>query len=46
MQYTDIAIVGSGLAGSTAAAMLGRAGIVTVPVDPYETCPFDFRVKN
>ncbi len=28
--YTDIAIIGGGLAGSTAAAMLGRAGISTV----------------
>ena len=27
MRYTDIAIIGGGLAGSTAAAMLGRAGI-------------------
>ena len=27
MKYTDIAIIGGGLAGSTAAAMLGRAGI-------------------
>ena len=26
MRYTDIAIIGGGLAGSTAAAMLGRAG--------------------
>ena len=30
MRQTDIAIVGGGLAGSTAAAMLGRAGIDTV----------------
>ena len=27
MRYTDVAIVGGGLAGSTAAAMLGRAGV-------------------
>ena len=30
MKYTDIAIIGGGLAGSTAAAMLGRAGVATV----------------
>lgn len=46
MRYTDIAIVGGGLAGSTAAAMLGRAGISTVVVDPHRTCPFDFRVEK
>ena len=32
MRYTDIAIVGGGLAGSTAAAMLGRAGVPTLPL--------------
>ena len=46
MKYTDIAIVGGGLAGSTAAAMLGRAGIETVLIDPHETYPFDFRVEK
>ena len=30
MRYTDIAIIGGGLAGSTAAAMLGRAGIAAI----------------
>ena len=34
MRYTDGAIVGGGLAGSTAAAMLGRAGISAVLIDP------------
>jgi hypothetical protein len=38
--------VGGGLAGSTAAAMLGRAGIATVLIDPHETYPFDFRVEK
>lgn len=36
MRYTDVAIVGGGLAGSTAAAMLGRAGIAAVMIDPHE----------
>jgi len=46
MKYTDIAIIGGGLAGSTAAAMLGRAGISAVVIDPHETYPFDFRVEK
>ena len=46
MKYTDIAIIGGGLAGSTAAAMLGRAGISTILVDPHETYPFDFRIEK
>jgi len=46
MRYTDIAIIGGGLAGSTAAAMLGRAGIPTLMIDPHETYPFDFRVEK
>jgi len=46
MNYTDIAIIGGGLAGSTAAAMLGRAGIPTVLIDPHQAYPFDFRVEK
>ena len=46
MKYTDIAIIGGGLAGSTAAAMLGRAGIPTILIDPHGTYPFDFRVEK
>lgn len=46
MRYTDIAIIGGGLAGSTAAAMLGRAGISAVLIDPHETYPADFRVEK
>lgn len=46
MQYTDIAIIGGGLSGSTAAAMLGRAGISTVLIDPHESYPPDFRVEK
>jgi len=46
MRYTDIAIIGGGLAGSTAAAMLGRAGIPAVLVDPHAVYPPDFRVEK
>src|SRR5689334_19622369 len=46
MRYTDIAIIGGGLAGSTAAAMLGRAGISAILVDPHASYPPDFRVEK
>lgn len=46
MRQTDIAIVGGGLAGSTAAAMLGRAGISTILIDPHKIYPFDFRCEK
>ena len=46
MRHTDIAIVGGGLAGSTAAAMLGRAGIDAVMVDPHPAYPPDFRCEK
>jgi len=46
MKYTDIAIIGGGLAGSTAAAMLGRARIPTILIDRHQVYPFDFRVEN
>ncbi len=46
MKYTDIAIIGGGLAGSTAAAMLGRAGIDTILIDPHPIYPADFRVEK
>jgi 2-polyprenyl-6-methoxyphenol hydroxylase-like FAD-dependent oxidoreductase len=46
MRYTDIAIVGGGLAGSTAAAMLGRAGISAVLIDPHPVYRPDFRVEK
>jgi 2-polyprenyl-6-methoxyphenol hydroxylase-like FAD-dependent oxidoreductase len=46
MKYTDIAIIGGGLAGSTAAAMLGRAGIPAILIDPHPTYPPDFRVEK
>jgi 2-polyprenyl-6-methoxyphenol hydroxylase-like FAD-dependent oxidoreductase len=46
MRYTDIAIIGGGLAGSIAAAMLGRAGIAAILVDPHPIYPPDFRVEK
>jgi 2-polyprenyl-6-methoxyphenol hydroxylase-like FAD-dependent oxidoreductase len=46
MRHTDVAIVGGGLAGSTAAAMLGRAGIDAVVVDPHAVYPPDFRCEK
>ncbi|MGJ4996830.1 FAD-dependent monooxygenase [Bradyrhizobium sp. HKCCYLS3077] len=44
--YTDIAIIGGGLAGSLTAAMLGRAGIAAILVDPHEVYPPDFRIEK
>src|SRR3569623_2017540 len=46
MSYTDIAFIGGGLSGSTAAAMLGRAGISALLIDPHESYPADFRVEK
>jgi 2-polyprenyl-6-methoxyphenol hydroxylase-like FAD-dependent oxidoreductase len=46
MRYTDIAIVGGGLAGSTAAAMLGRAGIPTLLIDPHTSYPPELRCEK
>lgn len=46
MRHTDIAIVGGGLAGSSAAAMLGRAGIDAVLIDPHSAYPPDFRCEK
>jgi glycine/D-amino acid oxidase-like deaminating enzyme len=46
MKYTDIAIIGGGLAGSTAAAMLERAGISAILIDPHPVYPSDFRVEK
>ncbi len=46
MRHTDIAIVGGGLAGSTAAAMLGRAGIGAILIDPHTVYPPDFRCEK
>jgi 2-polyprenyl-6-methoxyphenol hydroxylase-like FAD-dependent oxidoreductase len=46
MRHTDVAIVGGGLAGSSAAAMLGRAGIDAVLIDPHPIYPPDFRCEK
>src|SRR5262245_49072020 len=46
MRQTDVVIVGGGLAGSLAAAMLGRRGIATVMIDPHEAYPVDFRCEK
>lgn len=46
MRTTDIAVVGGGLAGSLAAAMLGRAGVDTVLIDPNTVYPPDFRCEK
>src|SRR5437764_1175618 len=46
MRQTDILIAGGGLAGSTAAAMLGRAGFKAILVDPHHVYPPDFRCEK
>ena len=46
MRYTDVAIVGGGLAGSTAAAMLGRAGIAAILIDPHPVYPPELRCEK
>jgi 2-polyprenyl-6-methoxyphenol hydroxylase-like FAD-dependent oxidoreductase len=46
MRYSDIAIVGGGLAGSIMAVMLGRAGISAILIDPHPVYPPDFRVEK
>src|SRR2546426_1158642 len=46
MRHTDIVIVGGGLAGSVAAAMLGRRGFGAVLIDPHAVYPPDFRCEK
>jgi len=46
MRHVDVAIVGGGLAGATAAAMLGRAGLKVAIADPHPIYPFDFRSEK
>jgi 2-polyprenyl-6-methoxyphenol hydroxylase-like FAD-dependent oxidoreductase len=46
VRHTDVAVVGGGLAGSIAAAMLGRAGFDVALVDPHPQYPPDFRCEK
>src|SRR6185312_14929636 len=46
MYRTEVGIIGGGLAGSLAAAMLGRRGIDCVLIDPHQTYPDDFRCEK
>jgi len=46
MRYTDVAVVGGGLAGSTVAAMLGRAGIPAILIDPHPVYPPELRCEK
>jgi 2-polyprenyl-6-methoxyphenol hydroxylase-like FAD-dependent oxidoreductase len=46
MHNTDVAIIGGGLAGSLTAAMLGRAGIDAILVEPHPVYPPDFRCEK
>src|ERR1700738_2742094 len=46
MRYTDVAIVGGGLAGSTAAAMLGRAGVPALLLAPHTVYPPELRCEK
>ena len=46
MLHADIAIAGGGLAGSAAAAVLGRKGFDVVVVDPHRVYPPDLRCEK
>src|SRR5262245_49389863 len=46
MKSCDIAIAGAGLAGSTAAAMLGKAGYDVALIDPHDSYPAEFRCEK
>jgi 2-polyprenyl-6-methoxyphenol hydroxylase-like FAD-dependent oxidoreductase len=46
LQQTEVIIVGAGLAGASAAAMLGRADIDAVLIDPHTAYPPDFRCEK
>ncbi len=46
MYEADIGIVGGGLGGSVAAAMLGRAGFSVVLIDAHHPYPEDFRCEK
>ncbi len=46
MRETNIVIVGGGMAGSTAAAMLAQMGQDAVLIDPHDVYPADFRCEK
>lgn len=46
MKQTEVAIIGGGLAGSLAGAMLARAGIDATMIDPHAEYPDDFRCEK
>jgi 2-polyprenyl-6-methoxyphenol hydroxylase-like FAD-dependent oxidoreductase len=46
MKSCDIAIAGAGLAGSTAAAMLGKTGCSVALIDPHDSYPAEFRCEK
>lgn len=46
MSQPDIVVAGGGLAGSTAAAMLGRAGYRVLLVDPHQVYPPELRCEK
>ena len=43
---TDVAIIGGGLAGATAAAMLGRAGHAAILIEPHMEQRPEFRCEK
>jgi 2-polyprenyl-6-methoxyphenol hydroxylase-like FAD-dependent oxidoreductase len=46
MMTTDVVIIGGGLAGSLAGAMLSRAGIDCIVVEPHKEHPDEFRCEK
>ena len=46
MRQADIAIIGGGLAGSAAAAMLGRAGVSAILIEPHQVHPPELRCEK
>ena len=46
MLKTDVAIIGGGMAGTMAAAMLGRMGHDAILIDPHQVYPPDFRCEK
>jgi 2-polyprenyl-6-methoxyphenol hydroxylase-like FAD-dependent oxidoreductase len=44
--YSDIIVVGAGLAGSAAAWVLGRRGLQVLLIDPRDACPPVFKAEK